>query len=497
MLFLILIFLSGCSTLNPFSRHVASLNEGNWAKYDPNLDLQNYQDLFASMNADVPDKLLAMGPANLCRAVSYLDYQNTLHDPNFTGFKQDKGDASWKTSWRYSFEFKLSERIKALTGPGAFLRVFDGDFESAGKYFSRELPNPQMAEIEARIERESAFTPTFTLSLIKNAQNKSSEDLLDRGKAVGICAKEFFFDAISCERALHDIVDLMRESEVKDPQDGEIYYYSLPPLLEKVFLTPQYRLSLSALAKKMLARIQHQDLKDANMWVDVMSAAQEGGASSPEEAESIAMEIMGLWAVGSPVLNINTGNVPEIAAAKMALAIVTASTPILDAMAFGGQVYSIPQNIRTSCDTSKPYHFWMTAYLAYTLAKDPGAPFRGTAAAAFLADKGYQILAKTLSRDPSYIYRQNPFSARANAIRADLSFSAAGALYGGSLGKHQSVNIDVDRVLAAVYKKSEILPPLSLEKSQKLASSKSLELYERFSRMFGGMTAFSAAEKSK
>ncbi len=56
----------------------------------------------------------------------------------------------------------------------------------------------------------------------------------------------------------------------------------------------------------------------------------------------------------------------------------------------GNGLYSYPSSIQTSCDNSKPYHFWMSAFLARRVTQITQNPNAGVDAA-FIAEKAYQF----------------------------------------------------------------------------------------------------------
>lgn len=89
---------------------------------------------------------------------------------------------------------------------------------------------------------------------------------------------------------------------------------------------------------------------------------------------------------------------------KVALTTIAAAAPYLDYLGRArGHIYSFPKNIKTSCDYGKPYHFWMTAFLAYRLTKENGN-VPAAAAAAYISQIGYQMKSTTAGRDPDFIF---------------------------------------------------------------------------------------------
>lgn len=57
--------------------------------------------------------------------------------------------------------------------------------------------------------------------------------------------------------------------------------------------------------------------------------------------------------------------------------------------------YSYPRDVVTSCDNSKPYYFWMSAYMTREMVKQGISP-EAAAAGAFSAQKGYEVLRMNL-----------------------------------------------------------------------------------------------------
>src|SRR5690606_21351541 len=137
-------------------------------------------------------------------------------------------------------------------------------------------------------------------------------------------------------------------------------------------------------------------------------------------------KVMAILASGGPNITFRLSlfkSDPDFDISRLSLAVISMGASVLDRMSIENKkMYSLPQEIRTSCLYPKPYHFWMTAYLAYKL-NQSGQSVSASAEAAYISDLGYQMLSPTVGRDPSKVFVIEPFHFYNNLIRIDLTFA--------------------------------------------------------------------------
>lgn len=119
-------------------------------------------------------------------------------------------------------------------------------------------------------------------------------------------------------------------------------------------------------------------------------------------------------------------------------------------------MYSYPRNVKSKCDNSKPYHFWMSAYLSRSLVKEHGISPRDAANATFIAEKAYQInrnVAGDGNQVKNTIFTSALFSPVHQIVRTDLAYAAAGAHYGSrSVDSTSSKEYDVNGAIVNLMK---------------------------------------------
>lgn len=172
--------------------------------------------------------------------------------------------------------------------------------------------------------------------------------------------------------------------------------------------------------------------------------------------------------------------------------------PLADSLSVSsGHPYVYPKTVTTRCDTEKPYHFWLTAFLARDLVKNHKISARGAAAAAFSAQKGYEMLSSTVSRDPSKAFQVETFDPHNNLMRADMGFSSAGAVYGAQSAVGKVPSLDVDLGIKAMIEGAVSKPVLTDKESKELVRSMGLEFMMRWNAILSPNSAFELHQKKQ
>jgi hypothetical protein len=168
-------------------------------------------------------------------------------------------------------------------------------------------------------------------------------------------------------------------------------------------------------------------------------------------------------------------------------AILAHGTGILDArgLRLKQPMFSYPKGVRSTVDNSKPYHFWLSAYLARVSGGAVKNPEAGKDAA-WIAQLGYQMKSMTNGRDPNRAFVVDPYDAANNKIRLDLTYAAAGAHYGkNSLEKKpKEVIYDIDAGFKHLLLAGDPLKPVTADEAVKLWDGLGRDGYFRWRRIF-------------
>lgn len=168
------------------------------------------------------------------------------------------------------------------------------------------------------------------------------------------------------------------------------------------------------------------------------------------------------------------------------------SSGVLDAELFfrGRPLFSIPTHVQSTVHTGKPYHFWMSAYLARKNVV-LGRSKAGSATAAWLAQLGYQMKSTTVGRDPKRALVTPAFGVANNKIRLDLAYASNGAIFGArSANALSGARYSVDETLRVLLGSGEDLPPLDEKAAVALVDGNGIGLWNRWTDIFGPRSAF-------
>lgn len=169
-----------------------------------------------------------------------------------------------------------------------------------------------------------------------------------------------------------------------------------------------------------------------NLWSDTVRLFEELNHQA-EVAKEKAMELLGLYGTRganvSPWFMLNTKRAWLFA---YSMGRVALGIRYLDvAMSSQRKNYSFPAQVSNNCDYSRPYHFWMSAYLTHTLIKQNYSP-REAVEATHVLGTAYELAADVATNDQAIInsaVARSPFQVE---TQKDIIFNDIGATWGAS-----------------------------------------------------------------
>lgn len=311
--------------------------------------------------------------------------------------------------------------------------------------------------------------------------NKVSTSTID-SKLLIYCGIESLSSIFTCKKALNFIE--------QNASPKGMLRLMIPDAWKLIYETDKFNEGIEKVARKLQKEIKdHSSSRTSNIWDDLANSFKSSGLSTTEAEE-------GVWAILAIISNggQNTKTrVGEIESSNKSdeLSFIAKAMSALDYLKQknGLPLYSYPSNIKTFCDSAKPYHFWMSAYLARELVKKNIVGVDDAIKYSFLAEKGYQLNRNLLSSWGSgkvtNALSAEPYGPIHDVIRMDLANAAAGAIFGAKSAKNKSneeINLDVS--IISLLKKSN--PHASLPNSGTLSE---LNTYMQFNNVFVPDTA--------
>lgn len=175
-----------------------------------------------------------------------------------------------------------------------------------------------------------------------------------------------------CGKAFRKAVTLVSPGSIPDDPSS----LSFPSILKEAGTSPLYDQLISAIAIKLKAKVDaavHGHLADeGDLYDDVMTESRRIGLRNgldPVRSEEMGWNVLALYAsrgtAARPFYRLaNSDNF----ASMVGLGLIASSVSFLDKFNTSGEdAYSLPRGFISSCEYSRPYHFWMAAFLAHKL----------------------------------------------------------------------------------------------------------------------------------
>ncbi len=392
---------------------------------------------FAQQGFAITKALAVRDVASFCRVTTRNQAQHDLAIDASVASDADIASSERRESWGRSYHPDAAIRLDSFLKDPELSRLQLNTIGRARAYLSRKAP-PALPMQDSPI----AFTRDASPASLPAGRARSAmEAALCHQVVVGQ----------ECAAALDSVIT--RSMPVKGPGG---FSYTQPQLYREFLNDTTYTDGLRRAALKVLDKAA-SGASSGDLFSDLRASFAESGFSA-ERADDATWKTLALLATGGP----NTGRrtlhmraAPEVFSTKVSLSVLSTLAPYLDSLSIAsGHPYSYPPDVHTTCDTGKPYHFWLTAYLARSLVREGTSP-RAAAAAAFLGEKGYQMMSESETRDPRQPFREPFLAAYSNSVRMDLAVASAGAAYGAGAEAP-----DIDEGVRRVVLASEPLPRL-------------------------------------
>lgn len=269
-----------------------------------------------------------------------------------------------------------------------------------------------------------SFSELRTRTETLGGQNVEKADFIKR---LALCADVSVSSSLGCPSALAHILKWASPVAAHGTPITDLGTF------EAVLTNPELIEGLRIAALKILTRFRNEDVSGrSNLFTDIKDSFLETGLSEKVATEStwrvLAVISSSGANLGQRLARIKVAS--EFNIMKVALSAIALSTPKLDFVSRGtGRLYSLPENIETTCENGKPYHFWMTGYYSRRLVQLGYSP-KVAAIAAFIAQKGYEMIGASDDDDPDWALKTPTFSAWNNMKRVDMAYSSAGATFG-------------------------------------------------------------------
>lgn len=441
---------------------------------------------------------LIASPARFCdinMARRYLEANNK--DPDSIALLSDK------EVWDKAYSARMKENLGGGFVSLPFVEDKKGNFATGvflpgdGIMRVERTFDETLAQAEKVINSDMCIHESYSRGMGRNKIEDVIKDKgvkpLDDSKALALAEK--VGPKILCSELtptkMFQCGEAFTNSAQKMLQKGSPPIMSMPEVFDKIVNSQRYDEGLKIMANKMLKNLKSPGQVRSDVFTDMKESFRQAGYSA-EQAEDLAFDVMGFIATGGTALNVRVSKVvfagdrwPTITA----LTTIAAAMPVLDFYtAKMGNIYSFPAGVQGQCDTSKAYHFWMTAYLAREQVKE-GIDPEAAAAGAFTVSKAYHVTGNLTNRRQGALLAHRPYSPTTNIVRADLSYASAGAVFGAGADLSKK-SINVDKGIQDLLEDAEVLPKQNLEEIKSEMGVRGFFGYRRFHKIFSPNSAF-------
>jgi hypothetical protein len=252
-----------------------------------------------------------------------------------------------------------------------------------------------------------------------------------------------------------------------------------------------YQEGLRLTALKIRDRLASANPQNGNIFEDLISAFEQSGKDRKTAIEMAWNTMAVISNHGPATMEAVRILEPTPTQTGVALGIIGGALSTIDYknLHSGMPMYSLPKNIESHCDNSKPYHFWLAAYVAHQLVTKYNQNPSDAAHDSFIPLKLYHLLRSKANanfesddqKKRSLLFAKKPYDPVHQVIRMDLAYNAAGVQFGSNFSADNSVNINIDKGIVALLENSEITEPIDTTNNPKLGL---VESFLRFRQVF-------------
>lgn len=398
---------------------------------------------------------------------SGLTWQKSVYVDDFTRGCVHKRN-SYFTNYIFGREIKpftkgINEFIRAENLPYSNAEHAEAVQSHLLKYLKFVKNNSELFDAHFGYYNNS-YHPQYAKDLLKHAQNITSDELqqandMKAAEKLGagvICAQYVgIFKAMKCMDAVLSIKKIM----------SPIQNNSLLAIIAEIIGEPVYAEAAMNLAILIQEKIDNPALPAGHLFDDLKNIFLSLGEKE-EQAIDKTFKLIAVYATNGPTTPQFISGYMSKTQVKLYMGLAAFSTGItvLNQRTFKtGQPYVFPANYQSTCDNGKPYHFWMSAFLARyagSVVKDA----KIGATAAFVSQIGYQMMSKTTGRDPLRAFATPSNSVANQKIRLDITAATLGAQFGASFVSKKPikiVNLSQDQALKTMLISSQNLEVLT------------------------------------
>jgi hypothetical protein len=344
--------------------------------------------------------------------------------------------------------------------------------ESFGTYNNAGRPN---------FAKELGYRANYLSNNENDLQQANDMKAAEKLGSAVICAQYVgLFNASTCMDAVRSIKKIM----------SPVNNISLLSLIAEIIANPVYNDAAMDLAIMIQEKIDNDSQPKGNLFDDLKSIFKSYGETE-EQAIDKSFKLIALYASNGPTTPQYISAYLSEQQVKLYVGLAAFSTGItvLNQRTYKtGHPYVLPANYQSTCDNGKPYHFWMSAFLARYSGQVVGNAKIGSAAA-FISQIGYQMVSKTSGRDPLRAFATPSDSTANQKIRLDITSASLGAHFGASFVGSPSLSKDIklsqDEALKKMLTESQSLEVLTADElTNAWTSGGGLFGYQRWQKIF-------------
>ena len=279
--------------------------------------------------------------------------------------------------------------------------------------------------------------------------------------------------------------DILKAIETSDQRGS----YVLLDVYEKILASNDYRQGILLSTRKIYEKYL-MDQPEGDLFEDIYESFLQVSGDE-EDAEQKTWDVLAFLATGGANIapRISRIGISEYKH-SIALSAIAGMIPLLDFKTRNsGKIYSYPPEVKSYCEISKSYHFWMTAYLTRELLKESPRPM-GTLMATFSIQKGYQFAAQTYHRNPERVFYKEPFEGATNIMRIDMAYSAAATQFALARWNNEEVFLDVDAAIVQMLDDAIAMEPLQPHEANSLFMNEPQKAFIRWSKIMAPNSPF-------